>query len=1514
MTRAHSRVPRAGLIAVVLFGLLGALARGALAQGAQVVPVVTSATPLPLASTYGVPQVAAVNANGDLVFIGRGNSAIFSKPAGQPVARILQIGDALPSLPGSSAANISQSTYINASGRSAFAVVYDSVAAQTVTGLFTYDGTIHQVAADFDPAPGGGGQTLNTLFLIGINDVGDVAFRANVVSADGSQETPALFVAPAGGGPLRQVLTSGDPLPGAGGAVADLSLTWQLSTAHTQFLFGNVLDSPAVFFAFNNRAEILFRTTVGAGFGVFVVDGSGNVRRVAATGDARPVVGGTFTIGSSSSGRSNAFLNNNGDVAFTTNNGAEVWIGTAAGGLSRVIANAAAAPGFPGATLASYGIQVFNDAGTVALTAVISGGVGTGLFRYTPTGLELAAYGGQAPTGTPGLAFCTASTACTSAPDSFIGLSMNAAGDIGFLAELASGGALSSLGLFKQTAGIRTPALAASLPSPALVALHGAATPVAGGGTYALSRSGASAVLGDGSVFFPSDIAGGSAYFGLFLANGGVSALLSTTDPLPAGAKTQLLTPVAVASGDFVSFTAQQNGGPLGLLSYNVAQQNVAVVAVDGDVSPQTGNRRLRIGVTARQLIAGGGRAFSAQLVGPDLDARAGIFVGSLLGGVQKVVADGDAGVAGAVSSTNTVSSNAAGLVAFVTTGTCGGIHTGSPGNVPQAIALFNRDLAACGAHSDPLNFNAVVGGAGRLHVNSSGHVAFVARNKATSAYGVFVGQAGTVPTKVVGTGDPGPGGSTFDDQNLTQFTFNDAGEVAWFSELAGGPGSGVFVGSVAGPPVAVALAGEPVPALGGTYVFTGTTRTQWVQIANGGTVAFRAGIAGGSATAAYFVRRGGQTAIAPVLWQGQSAPGTSSVFANVASGRFNAVVIGPDEDVAIQTGYVGPGNLVVPGSWHVRPDNSLEEMLARGAVAPAFGGGTVIGSQNGAGFAFGGRFPLWLHVSGGTFTTGMFLWVPPTAVVNTPPGSSIAVQPTDATTSTAPVSVTFGTISQAGATALTTAAGGPTLPTAFALGNPPVFYNLETTAVFQGTVTVCIDTTGITFPNPASLRLLHYEGAQWVDITTSVTGPVACGVTTTLSPFAVGSFNNRPPTANAGTDQTLEATSPAGASVSLSGAGSDADGDALSFAWREGVTPLGTGASLTLGLPLGVHDITLTVADGRGGTGTDTTRVTVRDTIAPVVTPPPNQSTQTTGANAVVTYPQPVIVETGSGIAASSCTPASGATFPLGVTTVSCTATDLVGLTGSAAFTVTVTSRAQGATIRLFTPRGAPGTIVSIWGTSLGGTTAVRFNGLAAVFSVVNPLRIVATVPVGATTGPIVLTTASGDVTTTTPFVVAPRISGVAPLGGVPGASVVIAGANFSGATAVRFNGTAAVFVVNSATQITATVPATASTGVISVTTSAGTATSPGPFVVTPQTASLASMPTGTNVAMTGPTAIDAGAFRSAVRFEGRRANGGSHAAYAPAGPLDRSRSVTSVSARWIFGRTAGSAVRSTA
>ena len=62
-----------------------------------------------------------------------------------------------------------------------------------------------------------------------------------------------------------------------------------------------------------------------------------------------------------------------------------------------------------------------------------------------------------------------------------------------------------------------------------------------------------------------------------------------------------------------------------------------------------------------------------------------------------------------------------------------------------------------------------------------------------------------------------------------------------------------------------------------------------------------------------------------------------------------------------------------------------------------------------------------------------------------------------------------------------------------------------------------------------------------------------------------------------------------------------------------------------------------------------------------------------------------------------------------------------------------------------------------------------------------------------------------------------------------------MILGDNLTGTTKVSFNGISAAFTVDSDTEITATVPAGAATGMIEVTTPSGTLYSNAAFVVTP-------------------------------------------------------------------------------
>ncbi len=171
----------------------------------------------------------------------------------------------------------------------------------------------------------------------------------------------------------------------------------------------------------------------------------------------------------------------------------------------------------------------------------------------------------------------------------------------------------------------------------------------------------------------------------------------------------------------------------------------------------------------------------------------------------------------------------------------------------------------------------------------------------------------------------------------------------------------------------------------------------------------------------------------------------------------------------------------------------------------------------------------------------------------------------------------------------------------------------------------------------------------------------------------------------------------------------------------------------------------------------------------------------------------------------------------------------------------VFVVGAAAAPTITTFTPTVGPvGTAVTITGTNFGCTTAVKFNTTTATsFTLNSATSITATVPAGATTGKISVTNTVSTATSPTDFTVVgvPTIASFTPTYGPVGTSVKITGTNFSGTgfttTAVTFNSVAATaFTVNSATQITATVPTT-TTGPIKVTTPGGTATSPTNFTL---------------------------------------------------------------------------------
>jgi uncharacterized repeat protein (TIGR03803 family) len=139
----------------------------------------------------------------------------------------------------------------------------------------------------------------------------------------------------------------------------------------------------------------------------------------------------------------------------------------------------------------------------------------------------------------------------------------------------------------------------------------------------------------------------------------------------------------------------------------------------------------------------------------------------------------------------------------------------------------------------------------------------------------------------------------------------------------------------------------------------------------------------------------------------------------------------------------------------------------------------------------------------------------------------------------------------------------------------------------------------------------------------------------------------------------------------------------------------------------------------------------------------------------------------------------------------------------------------------------------VGLLGQNFSTATQVLFGTGTGTFTVTGNTFINAKPVEGATTGFITVKEPGGDQLTTKKFKIAPGITSFTPTSGAVGTSVTITGTTLTGATSVKFNGKAATFTVNSDTKITATVPAGATTGKISVTTPGGSGSSTTDFTV---------------------------------------------------------------------------------
>jgi uncharacterized repeat protein (TIGR03803 family) len=143
-------------------------------------------------------------------------------------------------------------------------------------------------------------------------------------------------------------------------------------------------------------------------------------------------------------------------------------------------------------------------------------------------------------------------------------------------------------------------------------------------------------------------------------------------------------------------------------------------------------------------------------------------------------------------------------------------------------------------------------------------------------------------------------------------------------------------------------------------------------------------------------------------------------------------------------------------------------------------------------------------------------------------------------------------------------------------------------------------------------------------------------------------------------------------------------------------------------------------------------------------------------------------------------------------------------------------------------------GAKVGMFGQGFTSASVVKFGGVTATTkTLTGSTYITATVPAAALTAAVTVTTGTTTLTSPQTFKVKPTQTSFTPPSGPVGTSVTITGTGLTQATKVTFNLTTATFVVNSDTEITATVPTGAATGKIAITTKGGSATSTTSFTV---------------------------------------------------------------------------------
>jgi len=333
----------------------------------------------------------------------------------------------------------------------------------------------------------------------------------------------------------------------------------------------------------------------------------------------------------------------------------------------------------------------------------------------------------------------------------------------------------------------------------------------------------------------------------------------------------------------------------------------------------------------------------------------------------------------------------------------------------------------------------------------------------------------------------------------------------------------------------------------------------------------------------------------------------------------------------------------------------------------------------------------------------------------------------------------------------------------AWALNSSPVTPNPLTSPLTNGTSWTAMPTPPAAMTNGAKRAAVAYNAATANYVI--VSGNWTAGIWRYTEP----STSATPPTV-----VNPAAAAPAtvsGTTTALSALGNDAGGAAtLTYSWSTTGSPpaavafspnASNAAQATTATfaAAGSYALQVTITDANDLTVTSSVTVTVTQTLAALTITPAHA---TVAPSATEGFSASARDQFGAAMAAQpafSWSVAGGGTIstsglftaassPGGPYSVNASGGGLHG-------TAQVTVAPSAPSISAVSPTsGGAGTIITITGSNLGGTTAVTIGGVSVPFTV-NPAgtQITLTVPAGTPGGPVVVTTAGGSATSATPF-----------------------------------------------------------------------------------------------------------------------------------------------------------------